>query len=216
MKEKAGQVFSLAADNPPIPGCTTSRCVKDGDCCVTYFSLAESTDISPEIFPYAKLLIPASGTLLVSVNGSITQVPTGNAFLAPADLPVGMQACVPTVYTEITIRRNSFMNSVIKPGEVFSLAALVPVQEGKIVNMDVTHNDTMKLALMAFAPGTGLSDHAAPGEALIFALEGEAVIRYEGQEHVIHAGENFHFAKGGMHAVRADQAFKMALLLTLA
>ena len=57
--------------------------------------------------------------------------------------------------------------------------------------------------------------HAAPGDALIFALDGEGVIGYEGKEHVIHAGENFRFARGGKHYVRADKRCKMALFLTL-
>ena len=69
--------------------------------------------------------------------------------------------------------------------------------------------------VMAFDKGTGLSEHAAPGEALIFALDGEGVIGYEGKEHVIRAGENFHFAKGGLHFVKATERFKMALFLTL-
>ena len=60
------------------------------------------------------------------------------------------------------------MNELIKPGEVFSLAELVPYRDGKIVNMDVAANEKMKLALMAFDAGTGLSEHAAPGEAILF------------------------------------------------
>ena len=107
------------------------------------------------------------------------------------------------------------MNKRIKAGEVFRLAELVPYQEGRIVNMDLVNSDAMKFVVMAFDEGTGLAEHAAPGEALIFALDGEGVIVYEGEEHRIKAGENFHFAKGGRHAVRADQKFKMALLLTL-
>lgn len=107
------------------------------------------------------------------------------------------------------------MNSVIKAGEVFKLADLVPYQENKIVNMDVVSNDAMKFVVMAFDEGTGLAAHAAPGEAIIFALDGEGIITYEGEDHVIKAGENFHFAKGGMHAVKANKKFKMALLLTL-
>lgn len=63
--------------------------------------------------------------------------------------------------------------------------------------------------------GAGLSEHAAPGEAIIFALDGEGVIGYEGVDHPIKAGENFHFAKGGLHSVKATKKFKMALLLTL-
>ncbi len=107
------------------------------------------------------------------------------------------------------------MNNVIKPGEVFRLADLVPYQDGRIVNMDIVRNDKMKFVVMAFDEGTGLSEHAASGDAIIFALDGEGVITYEGQDHPIKAGENFRFARGGLHAVTAKGRFKMALLLTL-
>ena len=50
---------------------------------------------------------------------------------------------------------------------------------------------------------------------MLYALDGEGVIGYEGEDHPIKAGENFHFAKGGMHSVKASGKFKMALLLTL-
>ncbi len=107
------------------------------------------------------------------------------------------------------------MNQSIKVGEIFQLAELLPYQENKIINMDLVQNEKMKFVLMSFDKGTGLSEHAAPGEALIFALDGEAVISYEGKEHQIKAGENFCFAKGGRHAIKATDCFKMALLLTL-
>ena len=104
---------------------------------------------------------------------------------------------------------------MIKPGEIFKLAELLPYSEGKIINMDIVHNEKMKFVVMAFDEGTGLTEHAAPGEAIIFALDGEGIINYEGKDHIIKAGENFSFAKGGMHAIIASKRFKMALLLTL-
>ena len=107
------------------------------------------------------------------------------------------------------------MNEAIKAGEVFRMRDLISYEKDKIINMDVVHNDKMKFVVMAFDEGTGLSEHAAPGEAIIFALDGEAVISYEGKDHVVCAGENFHFAKGGLHSVKATKKFKMALLLTL-
>ena len=107
------------------------------------------------------------------------------------------------------------MNEAVKAGEVFKLAELVPYVDGKIVNMDVVHNDKMKFVVMAFDEGTGLSEHAAPGDAIIFALDGEGVIGYKGKDHPIKTGENFHFAKAGQHSVKATKKFKMALLLTL-
>ena len=216
MKEKIGEVFSIAKDNQPVTGCTISREVYSGENYIIYFSLAKNTDISAEIYPYYKLLIVADGSMEVyGTEGFSKSLRTGECVITPTDTPMGMRTSEGAVYTEISIRRNNAMNEAIKAGEIFKLADLVPYVDGKIVNMDVAHNDKMKFVVMAFDEGTGLSEHAAPGEALIFALDGEGVIGYEGKDHPIKAGENFHFAKAGLHSVKATKRFKMALLLTL-
>lgn len=216
MKEKTGKVFSIAKDNVPVPGCTISKEIYGGENALTYFSLAKNTDISAEIFPSYKMLIVADGSVVVYGNDGFWQkLKSGDSILTLADTPMGMRTDEGAVYTELLVRKEDSMNEIIKAGEVFKLAELVPYAEGKIVNMDVVHNDKMKFVLMAFDAGTGLSEHAAPGEALIFALDGEGVIGYEGKDHPIKAGENFHFAKAGLHSVKATKKFKMALLLTL-
>ena len=216
MKEKVGEVFSIAKDNRPVPGCTISKEVHGGENYITYYTLAKNTDISAEIYPYHKLLIVADGRVAVyGADGFDKELETGEGILTLTDEPMGMKTSGGAVYTEIQVRRDDIMNEAVKAGEVFKLAELVPYQEGKIVNMDVVHNDKMKFVVMAFDEGTGLAEHAAPGEAIIFALDGEGVIGYEGKDHAIKAGENFHFAKAGVHSVRADKQFKMALLLTL-
>lgn len=215
MKEKIGCVFSVANDNPPIPGCTVSKEISEREQYIAYYSLASGTDISAEIYPYYKLIIVDSGNIEVYYKNCTVLCGLGDGILTPTDIPVGIRADVNAVYTEIMVRRTDTMNQAINAGEVFKLSELVPYGEGKIVNMDVVHNEKMKFVIMAFDAGTGLSEHAAPGEALIFALDGEGIIGYEGQEHTIKKGENFHFAKGGLHYVKAEQKFKMALLLTL-
>lgn len=216
MKLVTGEVFSMAKDNQPVPGCTVSKSIYHGENDIVCFSLAENTDISAEMYPYYKLLLVAEGTMEVYGTDVFCEiVHAGECFITLADTPMGMRTSHGVVYTELTIRSSDKMNEVVKPGEVFRLADLVPYQEEKIVNMDIMQNEKMKFVIMAFDEGTGLSEHAAPGEAIIFALDGEGVIGYEGQEHVIKAGENFHFAKGGMHSVKATKKFKMALLLTL-
>ena len=216
MKEKTGEVFSIAKDNQPVPGCTISKAVHSGINDIIYFSLAKNTDISAEIYPYYKLLLVADGNMEVyGTDGFSKKLDTEESIVTLADAPMGIRTSEGAVYTEIMIRKEDIMNEKIKAGEVFKLAELVPYAKGKIVNMDVAHNDKMKFVVMAFDEGTGLSEHAAPGEAIIFALDGEGVIGYEGKEHTIKAGENFHFAKAGLHSVKATKKFKMALLLTL-
>lgn len=216
MSEKAGVTFSIAKDNPAIAHCTISKEVIGGPHAINYFSLGEDTDISAEIHPYHKFIIVNEGELEVYTNtGESWLLHTLDGLMTPSDIAIGMRTKTSAVYTEIQIRNEEIMNSVIKAGEVFKLADLLPYQEGRIVNMDIVNNDSMKFVVMSFDKGTGLSEHAAPGEAIIFALDGEAVITYEGVDHVIKAGENFHFARGGKHAVKATCQFKMGLLLTL-
>lgn len=216
MKEKIGEIFSIAKDNIPVPGCTISKSIYRNKNDITYFSLAKDTDISAEIYPYHKLLIVLEGSIIVYGNNGFNKLVNENeSIITLLNTPIGIKTNTGSIYVEISIRKEDFMNSVVKPGEVFKLAELVPYQDGKIVNMDVVHNDKMKFVVMAFDEETGLSEHAAPGEAIIFALDGEGIIGYEGKEHLIKAGENFHFAKGGLHSVKATKKFKMALLLTL-
>ena len=215
MKESAGRLFSISKDNQPVTGCTISKTIYDnGEDYISYFSLAENTDISAEIYGYHKLLILHEGSMEVYTDKQVWTLNKDDALLTPTEIPVGMRTDAKAIYTEISIRRNT-MNNAVKAGEVFKLAELVPYQDGKIINMDVAHNEKMKFVIMSFDEGTGLSEHAAPGEALIFALDGKGVIGYEGKAHPIQAGENFKFAAGGKHWVKADGRFKMALLMTL-
>lgn len=215
MKEKTGKVFRIAEDNQPVAGCTISKEVyASGQDYISYFSLAKDTDISAEIYGYHKLLILHEGDMEVYTDKEVFTLDSGDCILTPTDTPVGMRTNTKAIYTEISIRRNT-MNNAIKAGEVFKLAELLPYQEGKIINMDVAHNEKMKFVIMSFDEGTGLAEHAAPGEALIFALDGEGVIGYEGEARPIKAGENFKFAAGGKHWVKANGRFKMALLMTL-
>lgn len=213
MNEKIGEVFSITKDNQPIPGCTTSKALNET---LTCFSLARNTDISAEIYPYYKMIFVLRGEMEVYGNNGYNKVVKENkCMITFTDTPIGIRTKDGVIYTETLIRRTDIMNEMIKPGEVFKLAELLPYSEGKIINMDIVHNEKMKFVMMVFDEGTGLTEHAAPGEAIIFALDGEGIIRYEGKDHIIKAGENFCFAKGGMHAVKASKRFKMALLLTL-
>lgn len=107
------------------------------------------------------------------------------------------------------------MNEILKDKKVFALKDLIPYAEDRVINMDLIDEEKLKFVVMSFTAGTGLPEHAATGDALVFALEGEATIRYEGGDYRIRAGENFKFAKGGAHSIAADQNFKMALLLIL-
>lgn len=217
MRTEAGRIIRIAEENQPVPGCTVSEQIfRDDEKSAYVFSLAEGTSISAEVFESHKLLTVYSGSMDVfTAEGTSRKLVSGGSLITPTGVPVGMKTDTGCIYTELAFPKETTMNQILKAGDVFRLKDLLPYQEGRIVNMDLIHEKNLKFVLMSFDSGTGLSEHAAPGEALVFALDGEAVIGYEGEEHTIRAGETFKFDKMGKHSVRADGRFKMALLLVL-
>ena len=217
MKEKTGEIFSISNDNPTVKGCTVSKTIySENGYDINYFSLAENTDISAETYEYPKICIVNSGEMEVyTADNNVWELKKDESIVLPMGKPVGMRTETGCIYTEIAIRKESNMNKVLETGKVLKLADLLPYQKDRIVNMDLINDPKLKFVIMSFDEGTGLSEHSAPGEALIFALDGQGIIGYEGKEHTIKAGENFKFAKNGKHYVKADDKFKMALLLTL-
>ncbi len=217
MKEQAGKAIDFAKENMPVQGCTVSKQIyHQNGMGISIFSLAVNTSISAENYEYHKLWTVVYGSMEVFTSqGIVKTVSKGQSLLTPVGVSVGVRAKEDVVYQEIEFRKETVMNELLKSAEVFQLAQLLPYQEGKIVNMDLISEEKMKFVLMSFDKGTGLSEHAAPGEALVFALDGEAVIGYEGKDYKIKAGETFKFDKLGKHSVTAVEEFKMALLLVL-
>ena len=217
INEKAGEVFSVAAENSPVAGCTVSKAVAEvAGGYVAHFSLAAGTDISAETYSAPKVWLVASGAgVAFTVDGREWPLKAGDAFTIVTGVPIGVKSADGLVYTEIEFGKETAMNKILEAGKAFALKDILPYAEERIVNMDLASGPNMKFVLMSFDSGTGLSEHSAPGDALIFALDGEATIGYEGAEHVIKAGENFKFAKNGRHWVKANGRFKMALLLVI-
>lgn len=206
---KQGTVFSLVQENEPLEGCTISKEILNPS--IMLMSMGAQTDISAESYAQSKLVWLLAGSMKVMPDLCLE---AGQAVWTHADALVGMKTEKGAIYLEMTPERSNTMK--LTAGEVFRLQDLIDYRPGAIVNRDVFSTPAMKLVVMAFDEDTGLGEHAAPGEAMLFGLEGEAVITYEGTEHVLKAGEQFLFAKNGKHAVRAKGRFKMALLMTLA
>lgn len=211
-------VFTVAGVRPARDGMTISRDAGLGsENTVTFFALGAGTSISRERYDMTSMYIGALGeaVFLTGDDAGRQSFLDGDMLIVPGRTLCGVESGSGAVYTEIIIKKEINMNNLVKAGEVMKLKNLIQYEEGSISNLDVVSNPTMKFVLMAFDEGTGLQPHRAPGNAIIFALEGKAVIGYEGKDYTISAGENFRFEKNGLHSVTADGKFKMALLLVI-
>ena len=231
------RVFKIEEEHRPKAALTisTDACL-GGPGKVHFFSLGSYTDISPERYDCPALYIGAGGQAVFVQGGGgeqdgrkyATGCARGNEPFCPACLEKGGILFVPGgmlcgmkaretgfVYTEILMEKETKMNEILKPAEVFCLKDLIDYEKGSIANMDLASGSSAKLMILSFDEGCALAEHRAPGDALLFALEGKAVIGYEGRDYAIREGENFRFEKNGLHSVKADGRFKMALLLML-
>ena len=82
INEKTGEVFSVAAENAPVAGCTVSKAVAEvAGGYVAHFSLAAGTNISPETYSAPKVWLVASGEgAAFSADGREWPLKVGDAF----------------------------------------------------------------------------------------------------------------------------------------
>lgn len=211
-------VFCIGKRHCPKEGMTISTKAFPGTGVpVHIFSLGKGTDISAETYdcPVLYLAAAGKGNFYAGNEGLPLAAGAGDLLAIPGKTLCGAAAAGDRgfVYTELLLEKESNMNQILKTGEVFRLKDIIEYEKDSIANMDLASNEKMKFMILSFDDGCALSPHRAPGDAIVFALEGQAVINCEGQEYTVKEGENFRFEKNGLHSVTAQGRFKMALLL---
>ncbi len=100
------------------------------------------------------------------------------------------------------------------PGEeVLDLAALVEVAPGQVVSRTLAQNDHVSITLFAFDQGEEISTHASGGDAMVTVLEGTGKFTVDGTPHLVRKGQCLVMPAGKPHAVFAQEAFKMLLVV---
>ena len=89
----------------------------------------------------------------------------------------------------------------------------VAYQDGAVVSREIIKKPAGTVSLFAFDAGQGLSEHAAPFDALVHVLDGEAEITISGRTHVMKAGDLILMPANEPHALRATSRFKMLLTM---
>jgi quercetin dioxygenase-like cupin family protein len=93
------------------------------------------------------------------------------------------------------------------------LAELVDYQEGAVVSRTLLAKPAGTVTLFAFDAGQSLSEHTAPYDAMVCALEGEGELTVSGKPFALRTGETVILPAQEPHAVQATQKFKMLLIM---
>lgn len=105
------------------------------------------------------------------------------------------------------------MSDAMIPAVPLELSGLVQYAEGSVVSKTLLKKDSGTLTLFAFDKGQALSEHTAPFDALVQVLDGRVELTIGGKQIVAEAGQTVLMPASVPHALKAETAFKMLLIM---
>ncbi len=98
-------------------------------------------------------------------------------------------------------------------GNVLNMKDLVSYQAGSVVSRTLIGKSAGTVTVFAFDSGQGLSEHTAPFDAMVQIIDGAADITIEGSLFKVKEGEMIIMPANKPHALKADEKFKMILIM---
>lgn len=97
--------------------------------------------------------------------------------------------------------------------KLFNLNESVEYSTGGIVSKTILKKQTGNISVFSFDKGEALSEHTAPFDAMIMAIDGKGEIIIGGKSFILEAGQNIIMPENIPHAVNAIEKFKMMLIM---
>lgn len=101
----------------------------------------------------------------------------------------------------------------IRKSEVLVLKEQISYQQGQVVSKTLAQNSALSITLFSFDQGEEISTHESGGDAFVTCLDGVGKITIDGENYLLHEGESIVMPAGHPHAVYAQEAFKMLLVV---
>ncbi len=137
----------------------------------------------------------------------------GEICLVPASVSRSFTAEEELITLMITLKEDPVIQNLDKE-KVLNLFDEIPYEEGRIATKTLVRDDKLNMTLASFSGQQELSTHAAPGDALVLALDGEARIVIDQEEFIVKKGDSIIMPGGIPHSVHVDSLFKMLLIVS--
>jgi quercetin dioxygenase-like cupin family protein len=99
----------------------------------------------------------------------------------------------------------------IDTAKVHALADLVAYQDGQVVSKTLVQNPNVSLTLFSFDQGEEISTHSSHGDAMVYVIDGQALITIGDEKFNVKAGETIVMPAEVPHAVSAPERMKFML-----
>jgi quercetin dioxygenase-like cupin family protein len=98
-------------------------------------------------------------------------------------------------------------------GKAITMNDLAAYQPGSVVSRTLIDKKIGTLTLFAFDQGQGLSEHTAPYDAFVQVTDGTAAVTIDGKVHQVAAGQMVIMPANVPHSLKAEEPFKMLLVM---
>jgi len=98
-------------------------------------------------------------------------------------------------------------------GLPFKYADIIDYQKDSIVSKTLIEQKSGNITVFAFDKGQKLSEHTAPFEALVEVVDGAGIITIDGSDYRLETGRQIIMPANIPHAVKAEEPFKMVLIM---
>jgi len=185
---------------------------KIDDVHMTLLAFSPGEGISEEKYENDMFYYCVEGNMQILLDNSAHALSSGDCFLAPRGVLHELKPDCGFKLLQITVGGidMDFMKN-IKKSKVIKLKDMVSYEEGKIISITLAQKEHVGITLFAFAAGEGVSTHSAPGDAMVYVLDGKANITVGDEEFVVGEGETIVMPANVPHAVKAKENFKMLL-----
>lgn len=203
--------FNLRNDIDICKEQVLSQCLyKNNNIDFTIFSFCNDEGLSSEIVYQKRFYYLSQGSALIKTDDKEFLVKEGSWLYLPDSINRSISSSEEFKIFMISIK-GEMMIKYIEKESIFNLEDQIEYQKGKIASKSIVSNEKLTMTLFAFDGKQELSKHAAMDDALIIALDGEALLILNDKEHYLKKGDSLIMPAKAPHSLHVDKSFKMLL-----
>ncbi|WP_107697580.1 cupin domain-containing protein [Campylobacter concisus] len=208
------QIYNLDKDTNIVKKSVVSkRLFQNKNASVDIYAFDEGEELDHEMLFIDSLAWVIDGEAQLEYGKKQMKLGYDEACLIEAKIWRKLKFTKKTKYLLIDFKENVMIDHLDK-ASIFCLADAVSYESGKIVSKTLVKNENGSMSLLSFDKDQELSTHAAPGDALLIALDGEMKLTIGDEHFDIKKGDTIVLPGKIPHGLKIKDKFKMLLIVT--
>lgn len=172
------------------------------------FSFSKGQSITPSKALNPTLYYVTKGTILIE-NDTLNE---GDSIYKDNGSSLGFSAKEDSILLSLTLKDNLKINN-FENDKVINLEQYTQLVKNSATSNSLVQSKSLTVTLFSLDAGEGLSTHAASGDAMVIALDGDVNIHIADKPYDVTKGDLIVLPFGIPHSLKAIKPFKMLLIV---